>query len=153
MDLIFLLLMLGGIAYGINRFKAAKSAQQQLNFGKTGKSDAFGGAMAGAVGGAATMLLLNHLYNQHNLDAETMEKMQQMDHEQLQQFALEQGLMQQQELDLLAAQMDPYQNPGSDIVVDEYYHGIDHGLDNYYNHDSGGFDDFGGFGGFGDHNF
>ncbi|MFD1706893.1 hypothetical protein ACFSCZ_09135 [Siminovitchia sediminis] len=27
---------------------------------------------------------------------------------------------------------DPYLNPGQDIVVDEVYHGIDHGSDHHY---------------------
>lgn len=29
---------------------------------------------------------------------------------------------------------DPYLNPGQDIVVDESYHGIDHGMDDSFHH-------------------
>ena len=56
-------------------------------------------------------------------DLEDMMLQQQMD---------DQLLMDQQMRDM----HDPYLNPGQDIVVDESYHGIDHGADHSF--DSGG---------------
>lgn len=39
---------------------------------------------------------------------------------------MEENMLHQQQLQDMH---DPYQNPGQDIVVDEHYHHIDHGLD------------------------
>ena len=102
-----------------------------------------GAAFSGAVGGAAAALLLSHLMQQHHFDRQTVEEMQQMDYQQLQQFALENDLMQQQQIDELMAQADPYLNPGSDAVVDHYYHGLNQGIDDAY-YGGNDFQDFGG---------
>lgn len=107
--------------------------------------------LAGAVGGAATMFLLNHLHANHNFDQQTLEEMQQMDYEQLQNFALENNLLEEQEMSELMAQFDPYVNPGTDIITDHYYHGHDQGIDDaYYGHDHNTFDNFTDFGGMND---
>lgn len=149
MDFLFFILLMGGVAYMYNRRRATKFSNNHRANGRHNQQ--FGGVMAGAVGGAATMMLLNHLHSQHQFDANTMENMHQMDYEQLQQFALDQGLMQQEELNQI---FDPYTNPGTDIVVDEHYHGINHGLDDSFDdnfgHDFGSHDSGGFGGGFGD---
>lgn len=97
---------------------------------------------AAAVGGAATMVLLDQLTNDNNLDQQTIAQMQDMDLHQLQHFAIENNFMEQEEMNHLLDEFDPfdpYTNPGTDMVVDEYYHGIDHGLDDdYFNDDFGG---------------
>lgn len=109
---------------------------------------------ATAVGGAATLFLLDQLINNNDLDQQTIAQMQDMDLQQLQHFAIENNFMEQEEINQLMDEFDPfdpYTNPGTDLVVDEYYHGIDHGLDNdhfndsFHHHDfGGGFDNFGG---------
>lgn len=46
---------------------------------------------------------------------------------------LEEMMLQQQIQDM----HDPYKNPGLDLVIDEHYHGIDHGMDHhdFHHHD------------------
>ncbi len=108
---------------------------------------------ATAVGGAATMLLLDNLINDNNFDQQTIAQMQDMDLHQLQKFAIDNNLMNYEEINrlmeyedinLLEDQFDPfnpYTNPGTDLVIDEYYHGIDRGLDNDHFHDDFSHDD------------
>ncbi len=96
-----------------------------------------------AFGGAAAAVLLYHLMQQHHFDPQTIEEMQQMDYQQLQDFALQNDLMQQQQIDELMAQADPYLNPGSDVVVDHYHHGLNQGIDDTY-YGGSDFQDFGG---------
>lgn len=47
----------------------------------------------------------------------------------MQQQALDNELLQQQ---IMRDMHDPYLNPGQDHVVDETYHGIDHGMDHHH---------------------
>lgn len=105
-----------------------------------------------AVGGTTTMFLLDQLTNENNFEQQTLDQMQDMDLHQLQEFAMENNFMEQEEMNHLLDEFDPfdpYTNPGTDIVVDECYHGIDHGLDNDcfhddFNHDDFSHDNFGG---------
>ena len=112
----------------------------------------------------------DQLQAQHDLDAGLMEQMQSMDIQQLQELAaqeqwmtmeqahemaqqfdqmlldqqvhamMQDDLIMQQQLDMT----DPYQHPGLDIIVDESFHGIDHGdgFTHDFSHDMGsGFPD------------
>ncbi|SMB83540.1 hypothetical protein SAMN00017405_1056 [Desulfonispora thiosulfatigenes DSM 11270] len=93
---------------------------------------------AAAVGGATTMFLLDQLTNDNNLEQQTIDQMQDMDLDQLQEFAMENNFMEQEDMNHLLDEFDPfdpYTNPGIDIVIDESYHGIDHGLDNDFHDD------------------
>ena len=50
-------------------------------------------------------------------DMEDMERMQQM-----------QNMEMMQQMEDMRHMSDPYENPGMDLVVDESFHGIDHGM-------------------------
>lgn len=93
---------------------------------------------AAAAGGATTMFLLNQLTSDNNIGQEAIGQMQDMDLQQMQEFAMENNFIDQEEMNNLLNEFDhfdPYTNPGVDLVVDEHYHGIDHGLDNDHFHD------------------
>lgn len=98
--------------------------------------------MAGAIGGAATLFLLDQIMDKHDFDQETLASFQDMDFDQLQDFALQNNLMEMDDINTMMNDFDPYLNPGQDIVIDEYYHGIDHDL-GYVNPDYHDDSDFG----------
>lgn len=67
---------------------------------------------------------------------ETAQQLDQMIHEQQFQTMMQDDFIMQQHLDMT----DPYQHAGLDIVVDESFHGIDHGdgFTHDFSHDMGG---------------
>lgn len=74
---------------------------------------------------------LTKFYDDDELDQFQFEQMIQ-EHERqhfLFQQRMEEEMREQQLWQDLQHMHDPYQNPGQDIVVDEVYHHIDHGLD------------------------
>ncbi|MBO8136613.1 MAG: hypothetical protein H0Z40_00485 [Desulfotomaculum sp.] len=145
MDILLFILF----GYAVYKFAALRKENQKLKLaaenlqkqnkimrGKTEdlhkdlfKKQLMSSAVTGAAGGLAAMLLINQIQKHNDLDQETVESMQNMDLDEIRQFAVENNLADQQEIDNLINQMqDPYQNPGMDIIVDEYYHGLDRGL-------------------------
>ena len=108
--------------------------------------------------GLSSAVLVDSLMNHaHNLNF-TQEQLAQMNHDELVQLMINQGLEQQILQDQLIQQQmiedmtNPYLHPGIDAVVDHNYHGIDNGLgvnDSSMHSGGGGFDGgMGGFGGF-----
>lgn len=86
-------------------------------------------AITGIAGGVAANLFIHQLLQQNHIEQDMQDQMREMDLMQLQDFALEHNMLSQGEIDHLMEQMqDPYINPGLDHVIDEHYHGIDHGL-------------------------
>ncbi|MBM7855928.1 hypothetical protein JOC37_002351 [Desulfohalotomaculum tongense] len=128
MEFLFFVFIAGMIYFLVQRKRklSFKSEQMEKNLFKKQLQSS---ALSGIAGGLAAMFLINQIQNNNHLDQETIEKMQDMDLNELQEFALQNDLMQQQELNELVNYMqDPYQNPGMDGVIDEYYHGLDRGL-------------------------
>jgi hypothetical protein len=123
---IFPFLFMGAVFYQIASFNKKRKLKSAKH------------AMAIGVGGAATMNLLQQIQQQQMLDEDLIEQMESMNLEQLQQFALDQHIIDQNHLqEMMNHAMDPFRNPGLDIVVDESFHGIqhDHNHDVHNNHD------------------
>ncbi|WP_031516238.1 hypothetical protein [Desulfofalx alkaliphila] len=166
MDILFYIVF-GYLGYRVyKRFSAQRQRIKQLEQALQEKRELYRqelqkSAMVGAAGSLAALFFISQLQDQNSLDQQTLEQMEQMDLAQLQQFALDRQLIDQQQLDELMNQIhDPYLNPGLDLLVDESFHGIDHGLgiaDHHHHSDHDfGFDNhhfdnhhhnFGGFGG------
>ena len=89
----------------------------------------------------ATVAFRNYLHQHHAIEDELWEQMQAMNLRQLEELATAQHWMQMEEMQTMEQQLqemverqDPYLHPGIDIVVDESYHGINHGS---LDHDQG----------------
>lgn len=89
--------------------------------------------------------LIHYLHTQRNVSPETLSMLSAMSFVQIQNFALQNQLLDQQ---MMQQMFDPYMNPGIDLVVDQYYHGIDRGLEPQPDHHQMNNHDFGN-GGFG----
>ncbi|WP_182102484.1 hypothetical protein [Niallia taxi] len=134
---IFILIFIGVVLFNI--IKVVTRSTKGSNNRRSSLS-------AGAVGGAASTYFMHQLMDQHDLNEETIREMEQMNLQQMQEFALQNDLSSQMELQRMMEQsMDPYQNPGVDIVVDESYHGIDHGMNDHSMHDHNNHNHFNNF--------
>ena len=91
-------------------------------------------AAAGA-GGAASMFFLQQIMEQQHINEEMFRQMEQMNLQQMTDFAMQQQWLEQEEIQRMMEQsMDPVINPGLDIVTDEVFHGIDHGTSDVHHH-------------------
>lgn len=146
MDLVVFILVVVGIGLLLNRrnrryYSTAYDTSKSSNGFETG-------TVAAAATGVMVGFLLDELMTRYEFDDMAIQQMLTMNFDQLQQFALENDLMTQQDMDLFMQQQDtqqvfdPYVNPGQDVAVDEAYHGM--GIanpDTFHNHnDIGNFD-------------
>jgi len=89
---------------------------------------------AAGVGGTASIAFLQQLELEQQLNQDMIDQMQQMDLQQMQDFALQNQLIDQMNLQQMMDQsMDPFQNVGLDPIIDHYYHGHDQGFDHSFN--------------------
>ncbi|MFV2047073.1 hypothetical protein KDJ21_007320 [Metabacillus litoralis] len=90
--------------------------------------------VAAGVGGAATAAFLHQLMEDQQLDQDMIDQLEQLNLQQMQEFALQNELLDQMEMQrMMDESMDPYLNPGIDVNIDEHYHGHDHGIDHSFN--------------------
>ena len=89
---------------------------------------------AAGVGGAATAAFLHQIMEDQQLDQDMIDQLEQLNLQQMQEFALQNELLDQIEMQrMMDESMDPYLNPGIDVNIDEHYHGHDHGIDHSFN--------------------
>lgn len=84
--------------------------------------------------------ILEWLKREKGISNETIQRLQDMELQQIQFALMHQNMLNEQEMHRMMNEMnDPYLNPGLDAVVDSHYHGIDNGLEPNQNHQSNDF--------------
>lgn len=87
-------------------------------------------AMSTVLPAAVSGVLIQTILDDNHIDQATEQQMREMDGVTLAQFAMDHNFINQEQLTHLMMDqgIDPYTTPGVDILVDEGYHHIDHGL-------------------------
>ncbi|MTI81419.1 MAG: hypothetical protein FH758_11145 [Firmicutes bacterium] len=121
---LLLFIFIGYLGY---KFISMKKENQKLKYAASKMSNDLyrsqlqSSVLTGVAGGMAAMFLIDQLQRENNLDQDTINQMQDMDIDQLQQFAMENDFLQQDQLnDLMDNMQNAYDNPDMDIAINDF---------------------------------